>query len=197
MKLGAEDRTKVILLAVLGVATVVSLGYMFSSLGSRPAPLPASVSSGSAGRAAAPAPARRIPGRGPAITVASNSLDPELSLKLLESSEGTKYEGRGRNIFVPGLEPIPKEVEKGLIKQPPPPPPGPPPPPPINLKFFGFASHAGEAKRVFLAQGDDVFIGAEGDIVDRRYKIVRINPTSVEIEDVLSNNRQTIPLTQS
>ncbi len=195
MKLGAEDRTKVILLAVLGVATVVSLGYMFSSLGSRPAPVAAAPVS--KGNAAAPAPVRRTPGRGPAIAVASNSLDPELRLKLLESSEGTKYEGRGRNIFVPGLEPIPREVEKGLKKEPPPPPPGPPPPPPINLKFFGFASHTGEAKRVFLAQGDDVFIGAEGDIVDRRYKIVRINPTSVEIEDVLSNNRQTIPLTQS
>ena len=142
-------------------------------------------------------PILHIPARGPAIAAVSGSLDPELRLKLLESSEGTKYEGTGRNIFVPGLEPIPQPVAPAIKNQPPPGPPPPPPPPPINLKFFGFASHAGEPKRIFLAQGDEVFIGAEGDIVDRRYKIVRINPTSVEIEDVLINNRQTIHLIQS
>jgi len=195
MKVGAEDRTKVILLGVLVVGAVISVGYMFSSLGSGPvrvAPTPVSP-----GTAAAP-PVHRLPARGPAIAAVSSSLDPELRLKLLESSEGTKYEGTGRNIFVPALEPIPHPLAPAVTKnQPPPGPPLPPPPPPINLKFFGFASHAGEPKRIFLEQGDEVFIGAEGDIVDRRYKIVRINPTSVEIEDVLNNNRQTIPLTQS
>src|SRR5436190_1680073 len=68
--------------------------------------------------------------------------------------------------------------------------------PPITLKFFGFANKPGEPKRVFLSQGDDVFIAAEGDIVDRRYKVLRISPMAVEVEDVLNNNRQSIPLTQ-
>jgi hypothetical protein len=74
--------------------------------------------------------------------------------------------------------------------------PSPPPPPPINLKFFGFASKAGEAKRIFLSKGEDVFIAGEGDIVDRRYKVLQIGPTSVTIQDVLTNNTQQIPLTQ-
>ena len=73
---------------------------------------------------------------------------------------------------------------------------GPPPPPPITLKFFGFANRVGEAKSIFLSQGDDVFIAREGDVVDRRYRIVHITPTSVEVEDVLNNNHQSIPLTQ-
>lgn len=194
MKLGAENRTKVIILGVLLVAAVISVAHMFSVFGSSPAPTAAAAPAGHA----APQSPRRPPNRGPAMAVAAPSLDPELRLKLLESSEGTKYEGTGRNIFVPALEAIPAPITPGMAKPgPPPPPPGPPPPPPINLKFFGFASHAGEPKRVFLAQGDTVFIGAEGEIVDRRYKIVRINPNSVEIEDVLNNNRQTIPLTQS
>ena len=66
------------------------------------------------------------------------------------------------------------------------------------LKFFGFANKPGEPKKVFLSQGEDVFIAGEGEIVDRRYRILRIitNPASVEVEDVLNNNRQTIPLTQ-
>jgi hypothetical protein len=194
MKLGTESRVKVIALAVLLVAAVISVAYMFNALGSRPAPPP--VAGRQPAGSSAAQPARRPATRGPAIAINTNSLDPELRLKLLESSEGTKYEGTGRNIFVPGLEPIPQPIVDTKPKPPPGPPP-PPPPPPINLKFFGFASHAGEPKRVFLAQGDTVFIGAEGEIVDRRYKIVRINPNSVEIEDVLNNNRQTIPLTQS
>ena len=73
---------------------------------------------------------------------------------------------------------------------------GPPPPPPINLKFFGFANKPGEPKKIFLSQGEDVFIAGEGDIVDRRYRILHITPVSVEVEDVLNNNRQSIPLTQ-
>jgi len=193
MKLGAENRTKVILLAVLGVGAVISVGYMFNSLGGAPAP---AVVPAARGNAATPPNPRT---RGPAIGFTANSLDPELRLKLLESSEGMKYEGTGRNIFVPGLEVIPKEIAPGMpgSKLPPPPPPGPPPPPPINLKFFGFASHSGEPTRIFLAQGDTVFIAYEGQIVDRRYKVVHISPNSVEIEDVLNNNRQTIPLSHS
>ena len=74
--------------------------------------------------------------------------------------------------------------------------PPPAPPPPIDLKFYGYATPAGGTKRIFLAQGEDVFIAREGDIVDRRYKVVRISGTAVEILDVLSNNRQSIPLNQ-
>ncbi|MGC2322579.1 MAG: hypothetical protein WA463_08125 [Terriglobales bacterium] len=192
MKLGAENRTKVIILGVLLLIAAISVIRMFDVFGS-------SAPAASPGRTAAAPPPRQAPNRGAAIADAGPRLDPELDLKRLESSEGMKYEGTGRNIFVPAMEEIPKPVELGL-KTKPEPPPGPPPPPqppPINLKFFGFASHAGEPKQVFLAQGDTVFIGREGEIVDRRYKIVRINPNSVEIEDVLNNNRQTIPLTPS
>jgi hypothetical protein len=64
------------------------------------------------------------------------------------------------------------------------------------LKFYGFASKPGEAKRIFLSQGEDLFIAAEGDIVDRRYRVLRISPVSVEVEDVLNNNRQSLPLAQ-
>jgi hypothetical protein len=120
---------------------------------------------------------------------------------MLAATEQTKYSGNGRNIFVAGAEPTPidngttdhnkKEEAKGPYIAPPP-----PPPPPITLKFFGFANKPGEPKKIFLSQGEDVFIAAEGDIVNRRYKVVRISPNAVDIEDVLYNNRQSIPLTQ-
>jgi len=73
----------------------------------------------------------------------------------------------------------------------------PPPPPPIPLKFYGFASSPGEPKKIFLKNGDDVFVAGEGEIVDRRYKVIRITNTSVEIQDVVTSGPpQTIPLTQ-
>ena len=129
------------------------------------------------------------------VSPAARSLDPTLRYDWLKASEDTKYEGTGRNIFLAQAEiPTPvasavpdKEADTG--------PPPPPPPPPINLKFFGFASKPGEAKKVFLSEGEDVFIAAEGEVIDRHYKVLRISPTSVEIEDVLNNNRQSIPLT--
>ena len=75
-------------------------------------------------------------------------------------------------------------------------PPPVPPPPPITLKFFGFANRPGETRKVFLSQGEDVFVAGEGDIVDRRYRVLHISPTAVDVEDVLNNNRQSLPLTQ-
>ena len=126
-------------------------------------------------------------------------LDPTLRTDLLQNSEESEYKGKGRNIFeaqaaIP--EPTTTVIAKNTPPPPPQPPPGPPPPPPIPLKFYGFASKPGQPKSVFLANGDDIFIGREGDIVNRRYKILHIMPTQVEIEDVQSNHHEAIPLTQ-
>src|SRR5262249_14322377 len=131
------------------------------------------------------------------VMAGPRSLDPTLRYDWLKTSEDTKYEGNGRNIFLAQAE-IPQPESSGVTdakKEEDTGPPPPPPPPPINLKFFGFASQAGEPKRIFLVEGADIFVAAEGDVVNRHYKVVRISPTSVEIEDVLNNNRQNIPLT--
>ena len=125
-----------------------------------------------------------------------NSLDPALRTDLLKDEEGTKYETKGRNIFLLQAE-LPQPIHNPM-PQPPPQPiySGPPAPPRIDVKFFGFANRPGEPKRIFLSHGEDIWVAKEGDIVDRRYRVVKINPSSVEIEDVLSNNRQSIPLGQ-
>ncbi len=134
------------------------------------------------------------------VPVVEPRLDPTLDLKLLGQSEEIKYAGNGRNIFVAGsVAVIEKPKRNGTDKEKqvayvPPPVAG---PPPITLKFFGFANRPGETKKVFLSQGEDVFIAAEGDIVDRRYRVLKISPTAVDVEDVLNNNRQSLPLTQA
>jgi hypothetical protein len=199
MKLGAENRTTAIVAIALMVIAAFMIVRVWSGGGQ-----PAAAANPTAVQpevAAAPVPARgrRVTRGGAARNAPSGSavtLDPRLRLDLLKLSEETEYKGAGRNIFRAEAE-IPKPVESPIKKAETPltpPPTGPPPPPPINLKFVGFASGTGEPTKVFLTQGDDIFVAAEGEIVNRRYRVLRINPNSVEIEDVLSNNRQTIPL---
>jgi hypothetical protein len=196
VKLGAENRTKLIVaLALMALAVVVFLLNYGSSAPSAAAPV--FTPPGAASQPGTPLrPTMRTKTHGKKVSTASRSLDPTLRYDWLKASEDTKYEGTGRNIFLAQAE-IPAPIGPGNTDKPKEPegPPPPPPPPPINLKFFGFASKPGESKKVFLSEGEDVFIAAEGEVVNRHYRVLRISPTSVEIEDVLNNNRQSIPLT--
>ena len=130
----------------------------------------------------------------------SAQLDPTLRMDAMLVTESLVYSGNGRNIFSASSAPvdIPKPIAavrtKPLPPPPPPPPPGPPPPPPIDLKFFGTATSPDGKRRAFLLHGDDVFLASDGDIVQRRYKVVSISANSALVEDMANNNRQTLPL---
>ena len=183
----------------LGLLAVVRVGFMIWPSGPAVAPAAASSSvttSSSTSSSSGRAPESKANAK--LVASADMSLDPTLRLQLLLAVEGINYGGSGRNIFVeqPDAPPIPIPIQPPADPTPQGPPP-PPPPPNINLKFFGFANKAGEPKRIFLSENEDVFIAAEGDIVNRRYKVIHINPSSAEIEDVLYNHSQSIPLTQN
>jgi hypothetical protein len=189
VQIGAENRKKLFLAIALMVVALLLLGRFLFAGGGSPTPVTAASPSASA-------PASRKPTTKKELG-AVRSLDPTLRYDWLKASEDTKYQGTGRNIFRAQVD-IPKPIvnpvkdQQAQVNTPP----QPPPPPPINLKFFGYANRPGESKRIFLSQGEDVFVAHEGDIIDRRYRILHITPTSVEVEDVLNNNRQSIPLTQ-
>jgi hypothetical protein len=192
MRVGTENRKVLAGAVVCAALALVFLARMVVVLSANP---PAASAATRPEQPAQGPQARRVPRGAPAQLAASNPLDPTLRLDRLEASEATEYKGSGRNIFaeyVPPPPPAPKIDPRTDHR-----PAAPPQPPPIPLKFYGFASRPGEPKRVFLSSGDDVFIAAEGEIVNRRYRVLHIGVNSVEIEDVLSNNRQTIPLTQS
>jgi hypothetical protein len=200
VKLGAESRTKVIAVVSLGAVLLIVIVTQFSGFfggmsSSAAAPTASRATDPALDSAAAPRPATRGKAAAGKKDAGVRSMDPSLRLDLLKESEETKYEGAGRNIFRVFVE-IPKIVNPPVNPEPAPAAYVPPPPPPINLTFYGFATPTGGTKRIFLAKGEDVFIAKEGDIVDRRYKVVRISQNAVEILDVLSNNRQSIPLTQ-
>lgn len=192
MKVGAENKKQLMTMVTLLAVAIILLLYNFRDqiFGSASA----------ANVQLAPVAQSSTPGKGPA-----SPLNPDTGLRLdiLESSRRVKYEAGGRNIFrmeLPKIEPVKEAVRsKGpwTVEVPPTPTPT-PPPPPIPIVYYGYASRPGEPKRIFLQkQGEDtVFVAALNDIVARRYKVVEIQPTTVTMEDVLTNNRQPIRLTQ-
>lgn len=203
MKLGVENRGQAITAIVLGVVLVIVIAYeVIPSSSTNASTTNVTTSIGTVAPLTNARPGARRGAAAGKKERPAQSLDPTLHLQQLAATEQVKYEGTGRNIFVAQQEDvvIPKPMGPGATDH------GnaqtwtPPPlaaPPPIPLKFFGFASHPGEPKKIFLSKGDDVFIAGEGEIVDRRYKVVRISPTSVEIQDVVgSGPPQSIPLTQ-
>ena len=147
-------------------------------------------------------------------SVDSSGIDPTLHLNELAMLRSVPLEGGTRSLFEIGTPPAapaaaaalkdpapikPKEAFVGP-KLPPPPPPPPPDPkaPPIPLKFYGFVNQtkAGNDKRAFFLDGEDIVIATEGDMIKKRYKIIRIGINSATVEDTQfkSNNQQTLPL---
>lgn len=202
LRIGAEDKKKVILAGVLGVGVIAALVYVLMSIfggGStlEPPPQTAAVQPAHTGTASAPATgdhaAVRIPGIGA-------SLDPTLHPEWMAQAESLEYSGHGRNIFSqfsapPAIEQVkvPIRPSKQAVEVPP----GPPPPPPIDLKFFGYEARKDGTRRAFLLHGDDVFIASVGDVVDHRYRVLSIAPFSVQIEDLPYQNSQPVPLVQN
>ena len=83
----------------------------------------------------------------------------------------------------------------------PPPPPAQPPPifkpqaPTIPLRFFGYVTAArGGSRRAFFLEGEEIHVAGEGDLVKKRYKVVRIGVNSVTMEDTQFEGRQTLQL---
>jgi len=146
-------------------------------------------------------------------TIDPSSIDPTLRTDLLAKLQDVKVEGITRSLFdVLAAPPAPvateKEpdkihpAEKAMVGPMPPKPPPPPPPDPkapaIPLKFYGFVNPAKTSdKRAFFLDGEEIVIASEGELVKKRYKIVRIGVNSAVVEDTTfkgTNTQQTLPL---
>jgi hypothetical protein len=78
----------------------------------------------------------------------------------------------------------------------PPPVTGPPPPPPIPLRYVGLLGAATQPDRVAVlsdARGNP-FYGKEGDIIEGRYRVLRIAADSVDVAYADGRGRQTLRL---
>ncbi len=142
------------------------------------------------------------------------TVDPSLRLDLLAKVQRVNLAGGSRSLFDFGAAPI--------VKAPTPPPidpsknrmtgavaatvaaltnPGPPPQPPvapktpIPLKFFGFLGGARQAsKRAFFLEGEEIHVAGEGDLIRKRFKVIRIGLNSAVVEDTQQSYEQTLPL---
>ena len=73
---------------------------------------------------------------------------------------------------------------------------GPPPPPPIPLRYIGYLDRGGQEPRIaVLSDGrGNVFNGKEGDIIEGRYRVLRIGTDSADLIYLDGRGRQTIRL---
>ncbi len=219
MKIGNEDRKKLITAGVLGFFALLAVFYLYNTLFGGPStPPPAAAVVVTAPGSSGPvvktvgtvsktvsAPAGYAVGSAQKVGTASGALDPTLHMEAMQVTESLVYTGSGRNIFSAGpVETQP--VKLAVVEKPkfparpqgpvvPPAPTGPPPPPPIALKFFGTATTANGVRRAFLLNGDDVFLAGVGDVVQRKYRVVSIAAQSILVEDIPNSNRQTLPIT--
>lgn len=196
MKVGSEDKKKLIAASAFGLIAVASFVYNFAGSGGSDAPsAPPAVTQTAPASAANPA-------AHATARVTSSKLDPTLHPEGMLLTESLVYAGKGRNIFAPPGTPsvetklasIPKPIASPRYVPQAPVNTGPPPPPPINLRYFGNATRKDGVRQAFLLQGEDVFIAGKGDIVSRRYKIGEVGAHDVEVTDLTNNNTQRLPL---
>jgi hypothetical protein len=125
--------------------------------------------------------------------------NPQLHREKMEAAQKAEYKSSGRNPFSE-IAPPPPEAVKTATRQNYGPPVLPPPPPPTlppTMKFFGYGTVPnGTSRRAFLADGDDVYIVAEGDTLLGRYRIIKVNNSNLEFEEISSGRRNTVSLSQ-
>lgn len=150
--------------------------------------------SGSAG------PAGRGQGRAPGA--AGDSAVTDIRLELLEREHGP-LRGPERNPFLferraSAAAPVQPRVTRRAkpVETVPVGPLPPPPPPPIPLRFIGFLQPTDTAGRVaVLSDGrGNVFDGKEGDIIEGRYRLLRVGNDSADLVYLDGRGRQTIRL---
>jgi hypothetical protein len=222
-KVGA-DRKKLAILG--GLVALAAFAYFYnsnSSGGSGSAPIASRVPAASSAANAGPAARttfRKVEQAGgstrefrPTLKpkdVDTASIDPTLRLDLMAKLKTVNADAGTRSLFEIAAAPPEetkalKEPEKieivKLVVGPVFPRPVEPPPepkaPPIPLKFYGFVNKTKVGdKRAFFLDGEDIVIASEGDMIKKRYKIVRIGVNSAVVEDTefKDNNQQTLPL---
>ena len=171
-----KDQGKLaLLLALLVVLVGVNLA--------RRSPLPAPLGAGeqvAAAEQSAPAPSSEIP-------------DAVLQEAWLEPGNPGRTADIRRNIFEYGTR-VQSPAGQAVAT-----PPGPstPPPPPAPVRFYGFVeSSQGGKRQVFLTDGEEIYVAAEGDIILRRYRLLRVRSESVEVEELMGKQRWVVPLEQ-
>lgn len=138
-------------------------------------------------------------------------VDPTLRLGLLDRVKSVPQANDMRNLFDSGapvmaqnMPPIPKNAPRIMpkpttmassmpVNQPPPQPPF-----SIPLKYYGFVKptgHALDGSRGFFMDGENILVGGEGDVLEKRFLIVALTPNSARLEDTQAKQGQELQVT--
>jgi hypothetical protein len=190
----ARTRRQAVLLAALVIVMIVALTWGF---GDGDADNHATVAPADRPRAAAGA------ARGSRVPAGTPTIVAPIALEALRAAPPDPI-ASGRNPFRFQQQSAPTEEgggggpvrePAGQVVQAPQPAPG---PPPIPLRFIGIVDEARRhLKLAVLSDGRNVFYGREGDIIEGRYRIVRIGLESIEMTHVDGRGQQTIRLSGS
>jgi len=184
MKLVAGTRAQQVRqLVMLGVLLVAAATLLYTRLA------PTTEVSGPASNTPAAAP--RAPGPAGALPEA-------LKLAALEPVPETTIGARDPFGFgvpprPPAPPPPPPRPAPVYVPEAPPPPAGPPPRPQIPVKFLGFAEEPDRpGKVVSLSVGGSVVLAREGDVVDGRYRLLKVGVESIVMAYLDGQGQQTI-----
>ena len=183
------ERRRQLLLGIVAMALAGGVYAAWPRTAAAPAPTSNRRTQASA------AAARNAPG-------ASNA--PDVHLEAL-GTEHPKPGPTDRNLFrfKPKAPPPPPPAPVRPPQAPAPPvptgPPPPPPIPPIALKFIGLVEQGPGLPKIAVLSDSagHVFHGSEGEIVEGRYRIIKIGVESIDIAYLDGRGRQTIRLAGS
>jgi hypothetical protein len=144
---------------------------------------------------------RRAPAKGAPMRAETGSshapddlakYDPDLHLDVLKKLDsrplpdevGTPFESVG------GAPPQASQAPAALPSAPP----APPPPPP--LKAVGYNELPGGKKEAMVTYNDDLVVVHEGDLIGTKFKVTKIDPTMVVVEDGDAHKTLELPFPQ-
>ena len=64
----------------------------------------------------------------------------------------------------------------------------------ISLRAIGYSEKQGVGPEAYLVDSDDVFIVHDGDVISKRFKILKITSMNVEVQDGASGERSQLPI---
>lgn len=185
----APDRRRLVMLAsILAIVSAIGLYQLWTPATPPGVPAPRPAARGGA-RA----------GTGKAAVSA-----PDVHLHALKAEKPAPDGDPHRDLFRFNARRAPEQPARAQAAPAPPPrtesagPPAPPPLPPIAMRFIGLVEGADQARRIaILSDGRGIYQGREGDIIEGRYRILRIGVESVEMAYLDGRGRQTIRLSGS
>ncbi len=90
--------------------------------------------------------------------------------------------------------PVPTSVTAAATVPYLPPAPAAVPLPQMTLKVVGYVENPGERRSVVVSDGIEVHVVHQGDMFDERYKVVRVEPGVIEIDDTANQQTLNLPI---